>query len=117
MLHSASLTSWQATFFSPHVYHKAHLCRESEWESDRQDSVVIRGVKVRCRDLVSASDCEANSFPQVQSPYHQTGRGKVLFLAITRSVLKKCRVHLHFRPELAKKAVLKRVVPSVRSSH
>ncbi len=36
---------------------KAHLCRESEWESDRQDSVVIRGVKVRCRDLVSASDC------------------------------------------------------------
>ena len=36
---------------------KAHLCRESEWESDRQDSVVIRGVKVRCRDLVPASDC------------------------------------------------------------
>ena len=36
---------------------KAHLCRESEWESDRQDSVVIRGVKVRCRDLVSASEC------------------------------------------------------------
>ncbi len=36
---------------------QAHLCRESEWESDRQDSVVIRGVKVRCRDLVSASDC------------------------------------------------------------
>src|SRR5271166_2757157 len=35
---------------------KAHLCRESEWKSDRQDSVVIRGVKVRCRDLVSASD-------------------------------------------------------------
>ena len=64
---------------------------------------MIRGVKVRCRDLVSASDCQANSFPQVQSPYHHAGRGKVLFLAIIRSVLKKCRVHFHFRPELAKK--------------
>jgi hypothetical protein len=31
--------------------------RESEWESNRQDSVVIRGVKVRRRDLVPASDC------------------------------------------------------------
>ena len=77
---------------------------------------MIRGVKVRCRDLVSASDCEADSFPQVQSPYYQTGRGKVLLLAIILSILKKCRVHLYFRPELAKEAVLKRVVPSVYSS-
>ena len=78
---------------------------------------MIRGVKARCRDLVSASDGEADSFPQVQSPYYQTGRGKVLLLAIILSILKKCRVHFHFRPELAKKAVLKRDVPGVCASH
>ena len=60
-----------------------------EREADRQNCIVIRGMKVRRGDLISAADCEAQSLPNVESPYDESGSYKVLLLAIVLAILKK----------------------------
>ena len=89
----------------------------SEGESNRQDRIVIAGVKAGGRDLVPAAHSEAESLPQVKPSHHQARCYEVLFLAVVLAVLEKRRVELELRPELAKDVVLKGIVPGASAAN
>jgi len=88
-----------------------------KWEPNRQNGVVIRGMKVSCRDLISATHRKADSSPQVKAAHDQTRRREILFPPVVLSVLKERRVKLDFGPELPEHTVLESIIPGVVSSH
>jgi len=94
-----------------------HLSPTSEREADRQNRVVIGGMKVSRSDLVPPADRETHSLPKVKPPDDQTRGHKVLFHAIMGALLKKRRIELDLGPEFATNPVLEGIVPSVGATY
>ena len=59
----------------------------SERQPDREDHVVVRGMKAGRRDLVSATKSKTESFSNVQPPDNQSRRNKVLLHPVSRALL------------------------------
>ena len=72
---------------------------------------MVRRVEVGRGDLEPPAEREADSPPQMKAPQDETGRHKILLLAVILSVLKERRVELYFRPKLPKNSILEGVVP------